>query len=480
MGYFEALLAAEAHQAGRAQRSAILRHRHLSNRPLALMLWQLGAEPFTAAAVTWGFGPRERQIVVPGEPRDRELAFRALLDVAHAFNPWFERRDANAPPQIVVPNRGTLTVLGRLGRRLSYLPTEGEHAAHPALVRFGRHLRFLGEHARHPGQQLVVVLTDLLSTHWVTGLSELEAHNLPALDAAIAPASGLSAHEAAAVAERIEIGPVPTGDDDDRLDVLVSAFNEARGRRANGKPETDERVVAGLRAPIAAHYEALTDRGWSVLWRCVERERLFREAPSVARRWSADVDELTRHLGWVVDKGGRYRTRATSRQAAYRLRAWEDAQRLVVAEEAIDDPLRMIPGLLSGQALSGKVVALDLGHRELATKRMVARPRITIELDDSFVAIPTGKELFWTRDAGGRPYEVESVRTERETRLVTLKHTTGSNRERPSVGQDVVFSVHHTNHGIPLMLPDTPPWTHSGPPAPSEGGPIETDEGSWE
>lgn len=208
MSYLNAVLVAEARALGRAQRSTTVRHRLLAKRPFVLMLWQLGAEPFTAAAVAWGFGPKDRTMVVPGEPRDRELAFRALTVVAQAFNAWFEGPRDEAP-QVVVPNWGTLTLMGRLGRRLAYLPTTGDAPASPDLVRFGRHLRFLADRTRHPGQQLVVVLTELLASHWQTELSDLETQSLAALDAAIAPPHGKSGHEGARDVEDLEIGPTP-------------------------------------------------------------------------------------------------------------------------------------------------------------------------------------------------------------------------------------------------------------------------------
>ena len=33
--------------------------------------------------------------------------------------------------------------------------------------------------------------------------------------------------------------------------------------------------------------------------------------------------------------------------------------------------------------------------------------------------------------------------------------------ERPFVGQEVIFSAHHSHSAPLLMLPETAPWTHS-------------------
>lgn len=457
MSYLSAVLVAEARRAGRAQRSAQLRHRHITRKPLGLLFWQLGAEPFTVAAAAWGFGPRDRNLVVPGEPRNRELAFRALLQLAREFNDWFEGGHGGIGPQIVVPNRGNLTMMGRLGRRLSYLSTEGDRPADPALVRFGLHMRFLAERARFPGQQLVLVLTELLGSHWVTELSPLEQQSLPAMDAAIEPPKGMSPHQAAVAAEEVEVGPLPTGDDDETVDPLISSFNQARAGR------TDEKSVSKLRKPIEEHYSRMVfQRGWPLIWKCLERERGFAEAPSVTRRWEEDLASLEWHTQFVANTGGRYRTRDKHAQAARKLRSWEEAQHMVVAEEAIDDPIRMLPFFLSNEAIAGKVVSVDLDHTE-RKKKTVSRPRFVIETTEPCLVNPDA-DLYWTRTPTAAEYRIVDVQPTKGGSRVTLQHETGSTKpERPALRDEVVFSIHRVSGSPPLMLPPTPPWTHQAP-----------------
>lgn len=474
MSYLQALLIAESRRAGRAQRSATVRHRHLATRPLGMLPWQLGAEPFTAAAMAWGFGPGAPKMVAPGEPRDRELAFRALGVVARDFNRWFEGEGRTEPPQVVVPNRGALGLLGRLGRRLSYLPLDGDRPADPELVRFGRHLRFLFDRARFPGQQLVVPMTDLLSSHWVSELSDLESQNLAALAAAIDPPEGQTGHQAATLAERTEIGPTPTGQDDEAVDRLMTVFNEVRARR------TDEALVAPLRAPIEQHYARLVARGWDLMWQCLERERALPEAEHVARRWEHDIAALDRHLDWVVLKGMPYRTRQTNEQAARTLRSWEEAQRMLESEEAIDDPLRMIPTLLSNHGVSGVVVRVNEENYEQGAKRKVRRPVVELRTAER-CAVAAGKALWWTRTAHKREYRITEIRAlSGGESVVTLQLETSSGQELPAEGAVAVFSVHHTHGDPPLTLPESAPWTHQE--AETEPVALEgpTDEGAWE
>ncbi len=478
MNYVEAILVAEARKQGRAVRSANCRHVHLTEDPLGILLWQLGAEPFTAAAFAWGFGAADRDLVVPGEPRNRELAFRALQGVAYDFNPWFESGEKpdgsrrRSLPQVVLPNRGNLTLLRRLGRRLAFLPTSGPSPADPELVQFGRHLSFLAEYARTPGQSLVVVLTDLLSSHWATELSPLEAQNLPALDAWIQPRPGASGYESALAAEALEIGPVPTGEDDETVEPLVTAFNKARAGR------TDEPTVRPLRAGIEAHYEELVDRGWPLLWKTLERERGLPAAASLGRRWAQDEEALKWHLDWVVNKGGRLSTRYTHKRAAFTLKKWEDSQSLLEAEYALDDPLRMVGSMLRNDAVAGTVVRVDDEHRERPAKRMVRRPLVTLETKHP-CTMPPGKKLWWSQHPQGKHYELRSVEHTNSggSRLVLCLQT-GSATPLPPVGSRAIFSVHALKQPFYSKWPQSAPWTHQEAAGPRAGS-LEDDSSAW-
>src|SRR5262249_49670236 len=234
------------------------------------------------------------------------------------------------------------------------------------------------------------------------------------LDAFIDPPDGVHGFDAAARAEDSSVGPVPAAEDDERLAPLVERFNKLRGDR------TASPVVKPLLGPIEDHYRPLVRGAWDLLWRCRDREAKFTEAPSVGRRWVKDREAYTAHMDWMARNGLR-RTRQTPRQAAMTLRELEEAQRLLDAEEACDDPLRMIPYVLQHQAVRGRVVDVDLDHRELATKRMVPRPLITLHSADPCV-MPLGKELWWSEQPGGREYVVHAIEAApHEGWLITLK-----------------------------------------------------------
>lgn len=57
MSNLEAALVARAHRDGHASVMARVRHRRLVDEPLAIVLQQLGAEPFSAGAIGFGTSP---------------------------------------------------------------------------------------------------------------------------------------------------------------------------------------------------------------------------------------------------------------------------------------------------------------------------------------------------------------------------------------------------------------------------------------
>jgi hypothetical protein len=355
---------------------------------------------------------------------------------------------------MVVANGATVELLGRLGRRLAYLPTDGPRPADPALVRVGRHLRFLWDHYAVPGQQLVVALTALMNAHWATPQSAFERQSLPALDAFIDPPSGTSGFDAGAAAELHPVGPLPDGDDEKHLIPLVEQFNAAR----EGK--TDPAVVNPLLAPILDHYRPLVRRAWDLVWRCRARETALPEAPSVGRRWDVDRIAYTRHIDWLARNGLR-RTRQSARQTATTLQNLEEAGRLLEAEEACDDPLRMAAYVLANKAVRGTIVVVNPNHTEPGPKRIVRRPLVTLRSPDACL-IPAGRELWWTGQPDGKEFVVVDVspRPGGGSDVVLKLMTSSGTMALPTVGCRACFSAHSTKPAWLGKLPDDDPWTH--------------------
>jgi hypothetical protein len=460
-----------------------------------LVPWHLGAEPFTFAAVAYGTSPDSFDLVVPGEPRDRRLLFPVALELARWFNelfeaPWadrslvvngdYRRELASDAPQVWVPNDGAVTVLGKLGRRLAYLPTEerpdGPPPADPVLVRFGRHLQFLASHASSPGQQLVLAATSFAGDNWMTEQTVAERGNLAALDAWIEPPHGMHGFEAASHVEEVSVGPLPPPLVEDEVARLIDSFNEAR--RAENRPAMT-RAVEEQRSL----YREQSEPAWNLTWRVMARERAWpEESRFVPRRWHADIDAYSGHMAWMDGPtGGRRRTRQTVRQAIRARAQAEETQALLEAQEAVSDPIRMIPYLLDHKALEGTVVGYDEDHLEVkagnkrASKVPIAELRTTRPC-----LIPVGKELWWTEHPDRVCLAVHSVVQDPDgpgsiVELKVMEHLKDA-RGLPSAPQPVCLSQLTTATRWSGPLPDRIPWTHRGPDPDEVAGSLE--EGS--
>jgi len=479
----EAYFAARIYEEGRALRRTTLRHVHLADSPLAIAMWRLGGERFRAAAVAWGPPGGPFQLAVPGEPRNRDLYFAALRPFAADLCTRVRLAAVAREPrqrgsvtehipadalQIVVPNKATVSALGLLGRYLAYLSDRGGVTPDPALIEAGKHLRFYARNARVPGQALLVPLDRLVADHWATLLSPFEQANLAALDAQISPAAGLHPFEASSAAEaEVVVGPEPTEEVDSRTEALLTRFNAARGT------STDPSTVARLVEPLREHYRSLVEPVWSLMNRVFERERHVTAAPSVRRRFESDREAFGRHVDWVINQGGYYRTTDTPRQAAIILRRLEDTLARYEADRAVEDPACMIPHLLDGDAIRGTVASVA-ETKVVVSVRAVRRAVMTLDSPDT-VILPEGKLLWWTETADGHPWKVESVSSNGAGSRIVLMLTGKPAPERlPGVGDLITLSTLCTGQkSFWLMPPVDAPWTHQPDVPPAAPEPID-------
>lgn len=483
----KAMLAARAHVLGRAQRSALLRHREINRRPLGLVFWELGAEPYVVGAAAIGrFDGNGTlpKVFVPGQPLVRDLLFNALAPFAQKFCAEFESY-ASGPldtiehhgkktqiprelPQIVVPNERTADVMARLGRRLAYLPTEGEHAADPLLVRLGRHFQWITREYIRPGSQILLPASKLLREHWVAPISDYESGSLAALDAWIEPPRRGHGFQAGEDSEAFCVGPAPDPEHGREIAAMMERFNEARAG------STDPKVVGRFIGELKAKYTALVNGTWELTQRAIERERQVEAAPSVQRRSLRDRIAYMEHMAWMNGAAaGRRRARMTFAQAIRTKDQLEAEQARVAAEEAIDDPVRMIPHILAGKAFQGRVVSLNAERRELINTKRMLRPSVVLQTDE-LCEMPEGCEVWWI-EAPGDAFAwlvSEVVRQENDVCRITLvlQTSTVPPGGLPLPRQQVRF----TQYGLPkdffLRLPNKEPWTHR-----SQDGPAPDD-----
>ena len=469
----DALLPALAAEQGRAQRSASMRHRHLSDDAVVVLPYQIGGESFAVGAVMWGRTRSKPTIVIVHDPRDRQEFYNSIVPftdwIDEYFHSFADDRDTRTArtgrewsttrraPQVIVPNAASAQLLGRTGRRLAFLGAS-KFTVPPSLIPAGRHLLFLRDQIRVPGQQVLLPLTDLLANHWSTPQTGAERLSLPALLAWIDPPGGNDGFAAAEVAENsISVGPVPPGEHDEKLYDLVTA---RRQRLREGKS------VSKIESQIQSLWERLLLPAWDLCWDAIEAESRWPEAPSVQRRWEDDRKAYTRHIDWQRTAGHR-RLREKPLQAARRLTELEQALSQLETEEATDDPVRMIPYALRGSAVMGSIVRVDDTNRERSPGgQMRTYPIVTVRCTHE-CPMPIGKKLFWSSEPGGSGWVVVSITPAKDgSNTVTLRRekSSSSSTALPVRGATTSFSELSISGFQPLFPKEADvPWTHRVP-----------------
>jgi hypothetical protein len=439
----------EAMQSGRAQPTATVRHRHISARPLVFVPLTTAGEtgaPLGALVGTERTAPR--LLTVP-QPRDRDLRFAFLAELAEVVLPYIEsfadgvepaeRTETDAQtgkrvkvetelcadaPQLIVPSRAGLAFGRLLGRSMRFRRTaeadpETPYPAPPAVPLLGRWLTHFGERSRVPGSCLLVAMTDLLSRHWASGQSSLEDQHLGALLAWLGAPEGTSGAEAARRAElerdrdgQLRCPPAGPATDpafDNRLLApAIERYDRARTALAAAEDgmEADERLgaVTAAEYEIRALVDSRTRPTWDAVWRGLDLLCRLPEGAHVADRWTRDRWSFTGHRDRVRAGEPPQPRHDDAVTAANKLAARERDQARLDAQEALDDPLVMAGRRLAGEAFAGEVTDVVMAHSE--GKRPSPRPLVTVRTDDHPRVSP-GTRVY--RSLDGRPQTAEVV-----------------------------------------------------------------------
>ncbi|GAA4918439.1 hypothetical protein ACFPM3_33505 [Streptomyces coeruleoprunus] len=516
MSLIATLARLEAVEAGRARPLATVRHRHVSDRPLVFVPLTTAGEAGAPLGALVGTDPEEPRLLVVPQPRDRDLRFAFLADLAEAVLPYVDgytdvvepaERSETDPetgkkvkvavelcadaPQLVVPSRAAVEYVRLLGRSMRFRRTaeqdpETPFPAPPRVPLLGRWLTHYGERARVPGSSLLVAATDLLNRHWATGQSSLEDQHLGALLAWIDPPEG---EPGAAAALRAELGR----DGDGRLlcppagpatdpafdnGLLAPAIERYdRARQALGAAEdgeaADERLGELHRAEREIRRLLVTQLRptWDAVWRALDLVRGLPAGERVADRWTRDRWSFTGHRDRVRAGEPPQPRRDDAVTAAQKLAARESAQAQLDAQEALDDPLVMAGRRLAGEAFLAEVEDVTMAWTE--SRRPSPRPLLTVRTDD---APHVGERVKVYRSLEGRPQSAEFVRYEDDGALVLrVLDRMGRSKEPvegsvPRKGDRLVWTLfeHDQRVGPKLPDPEETPWTHGGPPRSEE------------
>ncbi|MFC3577757.1 hypothetical protein ACFOZ0_31745 [Streptomyces yaanensis] len=509
----------EAVRSGRAQPIATVRHRHVSERPLVFVpLITAGEAGAPLGALVGTDRDAPRLLVVP-QPRDRDLRFAFLADLADVVLPYLdayaeavepaERTETDPEtgkrvkvevdlcadaPQLIVPSRAGIDFVRLLGRSMRFRRTaeqdpETPHPAPPRVPLLGRWLTHFGERARVPGSSLLQALTEVLTRHWATGQSSLEDQHLGALLAWIDPPEGTSGADAALRAELARdadgqllcppAGPATDPAFDNKLLApAIERYDRARTRLAAAEDgvEADDRFgeLTAAEREIRALVESRTRPTWDAVWRGLDLLRALPEGAHVADRWTRDRWSFTGHRDRVAAGEPPQPRRDDAVTAANKLATREREQARLDAQEALDDPLVMAGRRLGGEAFAGEVTDVVMTYSE--GKRPSPRPLVTVRTEDR---PHLGERTKVYRSLGGKPQAAEFVGDEGDG-LVVLRIVDKMGRGKepeagsvPEKGDRVCFTLfeHEQRGGAKLPEPEETPWTHGGPPGESDAVP---------
>ncbi|MEH0423638.1 hypothetical protein [Streptomyces sp. B21-083] len=517
MSLIATLARLEAVSTGRAQPAATVRHRHLSERPLVLVpLITAGEAGAPLGALVGDDRDAPRLLVVP-QPRDRDLRFAFLAELADVVLPFIDshadaveaaERGETDPetgkrvkvevelcsdaPQLIVPSRAGIELVRLLGRSMRFRRTaeqdpETPHPAPPRVPLLGRWFTHYGERARVPGSALLLALTDVLSRHWATGQSTLEDQHLGALLAWIDPPDGVSGAEAALRAELARdakgqllcppAGPATDPAFDNKLLApAIENYNRARTAlsAAEDGESADDRLgeLTAAERDIRALVESRTRPTWDAVWRGLDLLRALPEGAHAADRWTRDRWSFTGHRDRVTAGEPPQPRRDDAVTAANKLATREREQARLEAQEALDDPLVMAGRRLAGEAFAGEVTDVVMTYSE--GKRPSPRPLVTVRTDDR---PQLGGRVKVYRSLGGKPQAAEFVGHEDgpgdEGSVIVLRVVDKMGRGKepeagsvPEKGDLVCFTLfeHEQRGGAKLPDADQTPWTHGGPP----------------
>ncbi|MFJ6796534.1 hypothetical protein [Streptomyces sp. NPDC091268] len=520
MSLLNTLARLEAVRAGRAQPLATVRHRHLSERPLVLVPLTTAGEAGAPLGAMVGTDRDDPRILVVPQPRDRDLRWKFLAELAAQVLPYLdsyadevepaERTETDPEsgkkvkveaelcvdaPQIVLPSRAGIEYVRLLGRSMRFRRTaeEDPENPYPAPTRvplLGRWFTHLGERSRVPGSSMLLSATELLARHWATGQSQLEDQHLGALLAWIDPPEGSSGAEWAL---RVELGRDGAGQllhppagpaTDPAFDngLLAPAIARYDAARAVGAPRGEAAARLAEQAVRSLVADQMRET-WRQTWQALDLLRTLPPGERTEERWTRDRWSYTGHRDRVRAGEPPQPRRDDAVTAAQKLATRETEQVRLDAQEALDDPLVMAGRRHAGEAFAGEVTEVVMEWTE--AKRPRPRPLVTVATDDrpqlsdeSDESGSGGVKVY--RSLDGRQQAFRFVRREEDGQVVLrVLDKMGTGREPvagsvPEKGDRVCWTLfeHDARGGPRLPDPEDTPWTHGGPPGHRSAAPL--------
>ncbi|MFJ8444674.1 hypothetical protein [[Kitasatospora] papulosa] len=531
MSLISTLARLEAVDTGRAQPLATVRHRHLTDRPLVLVPLTTAGEAGAPLGALVGTDRAAPRLLAVPQPRDRDLRFAFLAELAEAVLPHIESyADAVEPAernevdpgtgkkvkvevelcadaaQLIVPSRAGIDFVRLLGRSMRFRRTveDDPDTPFPAPARvplLGRWLTHYGERARVPGSSLLLAMTDLVNRHWATGQSSLEDQHLGALLAWVDPPRGSGAEAALrAELERDRDGQLicpPAGPatdpafDNKLLAPAIERYDRARSAlgAAEDGLDADTRLgeLSGAEREIRSLLAGVLLPTWDAVWRGLDLLRELPEGTRAQDRWTRDRWSFTGHRDRVLAGEPPQPRRDDAVTAAQKLASRETAQAQLDAQEALDDPLVLAGRRLAGEAFVGEVTEVEMAYSE--SKRPSPRPLVTVRTEER---PHLGERTKVYRSLDGDPVRSQTAEfvayATGETQdgeeavglVLRIMDRMGRGKEPapgsvPEPGDRIAWTLfeHDQRGGPKLPDPEDTPWTHGGPPGAAGPGTAE-------
>lgn len=453
------------------QRRAVRTHTHtrIAVRPHALVCAAvaLSGEDSSLHAIQLGWPGRSASLkrVVP-DPRQREHMDAMFACLGAHLERYLDRcAERGVAPQLVVTSPSALRHLTNIADDFRFLERN------PAVARLALLLTYFTERAQVVGQQAVVVMTEALTTNWVTPMQPSQEFHLAAVLACIDPPPGTDLEASIREAEHVPMGAsTDPAFDNQILAPLLGRYHRARRRGPVEDLAVVEREIADALAPIVGRMYAAMQHGLTILARA--------ELPplSAVIEWARQEQRHFLDYRRALLAGVRFPLSDRPKLAAFRLVQREDALANHDAAVVCEDSFGRARSVCTGQALAG-IVQNPRRERPTGRRRVVHVFDVLSAQDD--LTLREHDEIRWADDPR-LTCTVIDCRLEGGATRVTLTVTGGMNVPgMPEDGMSVTFvrsipDWHRIGRRRAAMAARLAilPWTHTAGELP-DAGPAE-------
>lgn len=439
---------------GRAVR--IASNQKMAIRPdgFVICLIAMAGEDTSIHIVACGRVGQDAEFRCVPDPRYRDDQYGLFEWLGDKVEQYFQEcQQTGSYPQIWVPSSGAVGLLDTLADRLRF------NRENLKVRRFGELLSYATERFPIEGQQALMTATGALRLHFATGQQEGEDEHLGALLVWMCPPAGRNVLAAVAMAEEVPMG-VKTDPDFDREDLepLVSAYNQARKRKATSKElATRAAQIESLLRPVVWAIYKGTQEAISFL--------VAEGLPPIPHLAGLELREAEEFRSFLSSReaGHPMPLRDSPKSAAFRLAVREDAAEGARAAMLYGDKVYLERERLAGRILIGTVE--NPVRTRIAPRRFECR--FTIVTGQRVLHVRRRDELHLLADPRMKVVVTDVRRNGRRTR-VSMRMLKGERAVGlPTPNQEVAFGDGPPDWNRIILLRKqmrdrlaTPPWTH--------------------